>query len=171
MALPFRFIFANLSTPCSVVCFVSEEDFSPSDSCHTRPSHCEANLDWEGPPGSPPNARLERRARGLLACEMSPPATPGLFQGLIPWLPPSRTQGPPPLPDAPPLTSTCLGFEGGPSPVLTEWRPVATTAQFSPWCLCTLLRRTEVWTFHGRMDLPLSVVCTRPSYCTVNRYF
>lgn len=66
------------------------EDFYLWDSSHTYPSHCKASLDWEGPSRSPPHARLEQQARGLLACEMSPPATVGLFQWLIPSRPPSQ---------------------------------------------------------------------------------
>lgn len=107
-------------------CLFFKEDFYLWDSCH---AYGKANLDWEGPSRSPPNAHLERRARGLLACEMSPPATLGLVHWLIPPPPLPKHEDPHlhPLLDFP----ASLGVKGDLSPGFAEWHPVASTAQLS----------------------------------------
>lgn len=141
MALPFRFILLISPLPVQLFlffgfglvllfCFSFKEDFYLWDPHRTYPSHYKADLDWEGP-FRPPDIHLERRARGLLACEMSPPATRGLSQRLIPWPPPSQTQG---SPAGLPTTGfpTSPGVKGEPSPVLAECHFVHHSS-VSPW--------------------------------------
>lgn len=92
MALPFSH-FADLSTPCSAGLGLGLGSGSGSREIRSLslgllphlplPHPPTAKPAWTGkePLGSPFNPHQEWRARGLLACEMSPPATPGLSGG------------------------------------------------------------------------------------------